>query len=99
MSKKGVFDLGGRPVIYLPDNEGTWIPDSEKWRHVRFEFGSVDFTHEREWRLPGDLDLASLPGIYILVRSTAEAGEIERLKAPLTNIRGVLPMDHLNQML
>ncbi len=47
-SKKTVYAAGGRPVIYLPDNEAHWIPLEQKWRHVRFEFGKVDFTHERE---------------------------------------------------
>jgi hypothetical protein len=51
ISKPAVFDIGGRPVIYLPDAEGNWIPPEEKWRHVRFESGQVDFTHEREWRV------------------------------------------------
>jgi hypothetical protein len=57
LSKRAVFEAGGRPVIYLPDGEADWIPAEEKWRHVRFEHGEVDFTHEREWRVPGDLDL------------------------------------------
>src|SRR5215218_8678599 len=34
LSKKTVFDAGGRPVIYLPDAEGDWIPADQKWRHV-----------------------------------------------------------------
>ena len=36
---------------------GHWIPAEERWRHVRYEPPQVDFTHEREWRVPGDLDL------------------------------------------
>src|SRR5262245_19224366 len=42
LSKRSVFEAGGRPVIYLPDAEGGWIPPDEKWRHVRYEFGRVD---------------------------------------------------------
>jgi hypothetical protein len=61
-SKRSIFEAGGRPVIYLPDSEGEWIPEDEKWRQVRYEYGSVDWTHEREWRLPGDLDLTKIPG-------------------------------------
>jgi hypothetical protein len=56
LSKRAIFEAGGRPVIYLPDYEGGWIPDGEKWRHVRFEHGTVDFAHEREWRVLGDLE-------------------------------------------
>jgi hypothetical protein len=103
VSKEAAFKRGARPVIYLPDNEADWIPDEHKWRHVRFEFGKVDWTHEREWRLPGDLDLRKLPGIYVLVETGPEAEEIVSLdpkKVPVRKlIRGVLPMMHLNQML
>jgi hypothetical protein len=99
MSKKAAFAVGARPVLYLPDNEGDWIPADENWRHVRFEHGEVDFTHEREWRLPGDLELAKITGIYVLVWSTAEADQVRGLSTPLRNIRGVLAMEHLYQML
>ncbi|MEM7404267.1 MAG: hypothetical protein AAF458_03195 [Pseudomonadota bacterium] len=96
ISKKAVFAQGGRPVIYLPDEEGAWIPAEQKWRHVRFELGSVDYTHEREWRSPGDFDLSLVPGIYVLVWSATEAKRIYQLSFPISKlIRGVLPMQHL----
>ncbi|MDR6412762.1 UNVERIFIED_ORG: hypothetical protein ABIC62_006140 [Burkholderia sp. 1595] len=99
-SKKAVFKLGGRPVIYLPENEGDWIPDDQKWRHVRFEHGTVDFTHEREWRVLGDLNLTKLPGLYVLVWSATEAREITSLDMPVKKlIRGILPMEHLTTFL
>ncbi|MFT7007646.1 MAG: hypothetical protein ACJAXJ_002175 [Colwellia sp.] len=56
INKKGAFELGARPVIYLPDNEGDWIPQDQKWRHVRYEYDKVDWTHEREWRKKGNLN-------------------------------------------
>lgn len=100
LSKKAAFSAGARPVIYLPDAEGGWIPADQKWRQVRFEYGIVDFTHEREWRLLGDLDLTKLPGLYVLVWSAAEAREVYEMKSPIQKlIRGVLPMEHLTQML
>jgi hypothetical protein len=100
ISKKTAFDIGGRPVIYLPDSEASWIPVNERWRHVRFEDGEVDFTHEREWRVPNEIDLVKLPGFYVLVWSKEEALEIERLKLPVRPaIRGVLAMEHLVKML
>src|SRR5262249_23479887 len=55
LSKQAVFDAGGRPVIYSPDNEAGWIPSDQKWRQVKFEPPHVDWTHEREWRVPGNL--------------------------------------------
>jgi hypothetical protein len=97
-SKRTIFEAGGRPVIYLPDNEGNWIPEDQKWRHVRYEFGTVDWTHEREWRVPGDLDLTNVPGCYALVWNHSEVDELQKLTSKVP-IRGVLPMEHLTKML
>jgi hypothetical protein len=100
LSKKAVFKAGGRPVIYLPDGEADWIPDEQKWRHVRFEHPHVDWTHEREWRVPEHLDLGQFPGIYLLVWTAVEAKEILEFDFPLKKkLRGVLPMEHLNRFL
>ncbi|MEN9404992.1 MAG: hypothetical protein RL091_3695, partial [Verrucomicrobiota bacterium] len=54
-SKAHIFQLGGRPVIYQPDNEYLALPPALRWRHVRFEplaDPPIDWTWEREWRLP-----------------------------------------------
>ncbi|HEY0973727.1 MAG TPA: hypothetical protein VGE57_04485 [Solimonas sp.] len=100
LSKQAAFAAGARPVIYLPDAEGEWIPTDHKWRHVRFEHGKVDFTHEREWRAPGDFDLSRVPGLYVIVWSATEAAEVMAMNGPLQKlIRGVLPMQHLTQFL
>ena len=101
ISKKAAFKNGARPVIYLPDDEGDWIPASEKWRHVQFEYGSVDWTFEREWRKKGDLELKGLPGFYILHWSPTEKKALEKSlhKDIQEKVRGYLPMKHLNQML
>lgn len=99
-SKKAVFDAGGRPVIYLPDKEADWLPDDQKWRHVRFEHSKVDWTFEREWRVPDRLLLKRVPGIYVLVWGASEAKEILSFDFPLKEkIRGVLPMEHLTKFL
>jgi hypothetical protein len=100
LSKKAVFEAGGRPVIYLPDKEGEWIPSDERWRHVKFEHREVDWTHEREWRLAGDLDLTKMSGLYLIVWYAREATEIAAIDTPLRKrIRGILPMEHLVGML
>jgi hypothetical protein len=52
--KKWIFEKGGRPVIYEPESEFRELPDSHKWRHVRYEPNAarpIDFTWEREWRI------------------------------------------------
>lgn len=100
LSKKAVFEAGGRPVIYLPDNEAEWIPEEQRWRHVRFEHPKIDWTFEREWRVKGDLDLSKFPGIYVIVWSAMEASEVQRMASPIQNkIRGVLAMEHLKQFM
>ena len=102
ISKKSAFLLGARPVIYLPDKEADWIPRDQRWRHVQFEHGKVDWTHEREWRCPNDIDLTKV-GVYVIVWSNEEAREVAKLKTPLkspkNSILGVLPMEHLSDML
>jgi hypothetical protein len=101
ISKQAIFDAGGRPVIYLPDTEGQWIPAEEKWRHVRFEAPFVDFTHEREWRVPGDLDLKKLgKGFYVIVWSATEARELAKFSTPVSaQILSVIPMENITGML
>jgi hypothetical protein len=100
LSKDAVFKAGGRPVFYLPDTEGDWIPAEQKWRQVRFEHPQVDFTHEREWRVPVDvLDLTQFAGMYVVVWNTGEAKVITKLQTPVSDkILGVLPMEHISAM-
>ncbi len=55
--KSIIFGRGGRPVIYQPEGEFGLLPEALRWRHVRFEptgDSPIDFTWEREWRLPVD---------------------------------------------
>lgn len=99
LSKQAVFGAGGRPVIYLPDSEGHWIPSEEKWRHVRFEPPQVDFTHKREWRVPGDLNLKEAT-LYVIVWTAREARELANFDSPLSKrILGIIPMEHITGML
>ncbi len=66
LSKLWLYEQGGRPVIYQPDADYDLLPDSLRYRHVRYEPPDVDFTWEREWRFPGSelgLDPAVLTAI------------------------------------
>lgn len=101
INKKAAFEQGARPVIYLPDEESKWIPEEERWRHVRYEYGRVDWTYEREWRRRGDFDITLPPGIYIICWQAFEISIIERAmsRCVAKKVRGYLPMMHLNQML
>jgi hypothetical protein len=55
--KNWIFAKGGRPVIYQTDEEFSVLPETIKWRHVRYEPNGerpIDFTWEREWRIQCD---------------------------------------------
>ena len=53
VSKKWLFEKGGRPVIYGPANEFDELPERFRYRHVRMHLGeyTIDHSWEREWRL------------------------------------------------
>lgn len=59
--KPYVFERGGRPVIYEQiDKAKSILPEEEWWRIVRLDLTDpdniIDWTHEREWRVPGGFE-------------------------------------------
>ncbi|MEK3707415.1 DUF2971 domain-containing protein [Paenibacillus sp. FSL R7-0198] len=59
-NKLDIYRCGGRPCIYeQKDVAKKFLPPEEWWRIVNFNLNSndniVDWTHEREWRIKGDL--------------------------------------------
>ncbi len=58
VSKKWLFECGGRPVIYQSGEELHRLPEDLRWRHVLYEvrdgYSYADFTWEREWRIKCD---------------------------------------------
>ena len=58
--KDYIYTRGGRPVIYdRTDEAKRMLPAEEHWRIVKLDLSDpnqmVDWTHEREWRVPGNL--------------------------------------------
>ena len=56
-----VFHKGGRPVIYDEKEKLKEIlPQNEYWRIVNYDIKNInnmiDWSHEREWRVPGELE-------------------------------------------
>ena len=52
VSKKWLFERGGRPVIYEDPNSFDEFPEDLKYRFVPYNPGEgIDFTWEREWRI------------------------------------------------
>jgi len=79
--KTWVYDRGGRPVIYQPDSDFSRLPEALRWRHVRFEPTSlqgIDFTWEREWRIPCDELTFSRAEAVIVVPNDRWAGALRR---------------------
>jgi len=68
--KRWVYERGGRPAIYQPDDDFCRLPEELRWRHVRFEPVAdpvVDFTWEREWRIPcGDLPFTPADAVIVV---------------------------------
>jgi len=57
LGKDYLYSLGGRPVIYQSDVEYERLPESLRYRHMRYDplaDPPVDFTWQREWRLHAD---------------------------------------------
>lgn len=59
--KPYIYQKGGRPVLYeKKEIAQKMLPKNEWWRIVNFDLSDpnkfIDWTHEREWRLPGDLN-------------------------------------------
>ena len=76
VTKESVFRAGGRPVIYQPDSEYQTLPPQLQWRHVRYDPPDVDFTWEREWRVPTTQFNIDPQCCLVVVRSAQEAHSI-----------------------
>ena len=67
MPKEILFYNGARPVIYDKANEiMELIDESIYWRVVNLDLNIatwqyVDWTHEHEWRIPGDVTITRFP--------------------------------------
>lgn len=91
LSKRWLYALGGRPVIYQPESEYDDLHESHRWRHVRYEPNCnppIDFTWEREWRIQTD-ELELPPGearIIVPDISWAEALKQEHYRDELSRI-------------
>lgn len=74
LPKRWLFERGGRPVIYQTEDEFIQLPESLRYRHVRYEPNGqppIDFSWEREWRVRLDV-LALDPEVSSLVLPSQE---------------------------
>ena len=96
-SKVYIFQEGGRPVLYEKKEIAKEIlPRNEWWRIVNFDLDDednlIDWTHEREWRLPLDefhFDLSF--AIVILPNEHMYRKFIEKVPSEdLKSIKGII---------
>jgi hypothetical protein len=61
VQKTVLWHLGGRPAIYTDQTSQEYWPEQERYRIIHTNLTRypqpVDWTHEREWRVPGPLGL------------------------------------------
>lgn len=69
--KDSIFNLGGRPAIYdRTEDAKKYLPEDKWWRIVNYDLSNydnfIDWTHEREWRVPDNLKF-ELEDVSIIV--------------------------------
>mgnify|MGYP003291351292 CR=1 FL=1 len=92
-SKTYVYKKGGRPVIYEATKTAKeFLPKNEYWRIVKLDLSDdknvVDWTHEREWRVKGNLEFEWSDVEIILSQEHSLQQFIKKCKE--NNIEGVL---------
>lgn len=83
--KRWIFVKGGRPVIYQADEEFDLLPESHKWRHVRYEPNRdepIDFAWEREWRIQCEF-LQLDPSVAVIVVPSGDWAERMKIEHEL----------------
>jgi len=78
IAKNVLRELGACPVIYCGDEGWKQLKDDQKYRFQLHQPPDTNWTMEKEWRLPGDLDLKTIPkkDVRIILPSVQEARQI-----------------------
>lgn len=74
--KPYAYNLGARPVFYeRTEVAKEFLPPEQWWRIVSFDMSRseayVDWTHEREWRVPGDVHFDIAQATVVVPNSTS----------------------------
>lgn len=77
--KQHLYDLGARHAIYGDGDEFNKLHPDLKWRFVKFDINSEEFSWQREWRLKTEKGLLDLDysSAIVVVRSKED---LEHLK-------------------
>lgn len=94
------FSSGARPVVYeRTEVAKSMLPPTEYWRIVDLDLGNqtcaVDWTHEREWRAPGDFTF-DLRSTAVIVNTSPDYRELLQLADPkiLAELGGITVLRH-----
>ena len=73
-------EFGAEPVIYGDDGDRLGLSSGDRYRFQFHDPPDTDWSHEKEWRLKGDLAFMDVPAesIRIIVSSEEEAREIRK---------------------
>ncbi|MCP9850206.1 hypothetical protein [Cyanobium sp. Morenito 9A2] len=74
--KTYVYAKGGRPVVYDKTNIAKqYLPKDQHWRIVNFDLDDlkniIDWTHEREWRVPEEFQFELDQATVLLTNESA----------------------------
>jgi hypothetical protein len=98
IDKRYAFKMGARPVLYMPLPEAQrMLAEEELWRVVAIDpehNPPIDWSFEREWRLPGDLKVPA-SGAVALVRTWGDADDLYARFNGNPPCAGVIPLAEL----
>lgn len=102
--KEYAYRKGARPVIYDRTSEAKrYLPQDQWWRIVNLDLGSdraiVDWSHEREWRFPGDFAFELEKASVLLINDAAYRWFIKKGRASdptlIEKIGGIVNLAHV----
>jgi hypothetical protein len=98
-AKDYIYKKGGRPVIYEKTQIAKEILSKDEWwRIVNFDLTNenklIDWTHEREWRIKGDLEFDLEDTYVVLVNSDYYKGFIDIIDYDIMKeLGGIIVLD------
>lgn len=102
--KEFIYTNDGRPVIYDSTKQAKeYLGPENWWRIVNFDLSNseniVDWTHEREWRVPGKLDFNSSDVVLLFANNSDQTDFInlceKRGKQFYREVRGMSTMESI----
>lgn len=96
LNKREAFEMGGRKAIYMTKDEIDKFFSKfkeEQWRVVRHELSGkryIDWTHEREWRIPNEIVLKNLDWFDIYIEKEEDLGDFTSFREKYSNLRNIL---------